>query len=196
MRAVIVSVVATVCTFASAQARAAEAGPQPWEHRPAGAVLASAFFGDGLRFDNPYRLATPLGSSAESISRTSSYVDVGLAAVYGDARGLQHGVALRMSLAVEGVEQAVLVPSYLLWRRFRSVAAFARVGPALVLNPDVTWGSEASLGGVWFVRGGVGVAAELVGDLFYGAGTRDVATPAYPVFSGQLGVILSYEVLP
>ena len=40
------------------------------------------------------------------------------------------------------------------------------------------------------------VAAEIVGDVFYGAGTREVATPAYPVLSAQLGLVLAVEVLP
>jgi hypothetical protein len=46
------------------------------------------------------------------------------------------------------------------------------------------------------VRAGLGLAAELVGDVFYGAGTREVATPAYPVLSAQAGLWLSWEVLP
>jgi hypothetical protein len=197
MRGLGVCVTAVMTVIAgSARARADEAPRLPWEHLSSATVLASALFGDGLRFDNPYRLATPLGSTAESVSRTSSYVDLGVAIVLGDARGLQHGAALRTSVAVEGVQQGVFTPSYLLWRRFKYWALFGRVGPSIVLAPDLTWGFEASAGGAWFARAGVGVAAELVGDVFYGAGTRDVATPAYPVLSGQLGVIVSYEVFP
>jgi hypothetical protein len=177
-------------------ARAEEPGPRPWDHLPAATVLGTAAVGDGLRFNNPYRLATPLGATAQSVSRTAGFVDAGFAAVYGDARGLEHGLALRMTFATEGVPQAVLVPTYLLWRRFRDFAAYGRLGPAIVLTPDVTWGGELSVGGAWFLRGGVGVAAEIVGDVFYGAGTRDVATPAYPVLSGELGVVVAYEVLP
>ena len=65
-----------------------------------------------------------------------------------------------------------------------------------MLTPDPTVGFEAGVGGVWFVRGGIGVTGELVGDLFYGAGTREVATPAYPLLSAQLGLTIAYEVLP
>jgi hypothetical protein len=178
-----------------ATARADEA---PWTASKPGytQLFATAFLGDGLRFNNPYRLATPLGSDAESISRTASYVDVGAAMTFGDPIGLQHGGALRLSSAVEGVSQQVLTPAYLLWRRWRSWAAYARAGVPIVLRPNVTWGLEAGGGGVWFFRGGVGVAAEIIGDVFYGAGTREVATPAYPVLSAQLGVVLAYEVLP
>jgi len=64
-----------------------------------------------------------------------------------------------------------------------------------VLTPDTTWGLEAAAGGIWFARAGVGVAAELVGDLFYGAGTREVAHPAYPILSAQAGLWLSWEAL-
>ncbi len=159
-------------------------------------LFATTFVGDGLRFNNPYRLATPLGSSAESVSRTSAYADVGLAATLGAPSGLQHGLALRMSLAVEGVRQAVLTPSYLAWHRWTRWAVYGRAGLPIVLSPAATWGFETGGGGVFFPRAGLGVAAEIVGDLFYGAGTREVATPAYPVLSAQLGVIVAYEVLP
>ena len=46
------------------------------------------------------------------------------------------------------------------------------------------------------MRAGIGVGAELVGDVFYGAGTREVEHPAYPVLSAQIGVTGTYEVLP
>ena len=159
-------------------------------------LFATSFFGDGLRFNNPYRLATPLGSSAESISRTASYADVGGAVTVGDPLGLQHGLALRMSFALEGVSQAVMTPSYFIYRRWVSWALYGRAGAAVVLTPDVTWGFEGAVGTAWFVRGGLALAAEVVGDVFYGAGTRDVATPAYPVLSVELGPLVAWELLP
>jgi hypothetical protein len=79
---------------------------------------------------------------------------------------------------------------------FRDVAANARVGTPIGATPETTWGVEGALGGVWFVRGGIGVTAELVGDLFYGAGTREVSAAAYPVISGQVGIVIAYEVIP
>jgi hypothetical protein len=159
-------------------------------------VFATGFVGDGIRFNNPYRLATILGSDAQSLSRTASYADIGVAAVLGDPLGFGHGLALRMSIALEGVQQGVLTPAYLLWRRWRRWAAYARAGASLVVTPDTTWGLEGGVGGVWFVRGGIGLAAELVGDLFYGEGTRDVAVATYPVLSAQAGLWLSWEALP
>jgi hypothetical protein len=158
-------------------------------------IFATAFVGDGLRFNNPYRLATVLGHSAQSLSRTATYTDVGAAFVVGDPAYALNGVALRASVALEGVEQSVLVPSYLLFRRFRDWAAYTREGAAIVLSPDTTWGLEAAAGGVWFVRAGIGVVAEVVGDVFFGEGTRQVVGPVYPTLSGQGGLWLSWEAL-
>jgi hypothetical protein len=159
-------------------------------------VFATALVGDGLRFNNPYRLATVLGSSAQSLSRTASYADLGGAVAFGDPSQMAHGAAVRVSVALDGVSQTVLTPSYLLFRRWSAWAAYARAGVPLVLTPDLTWGLEAAGGGIWFLRAGIGLAAEIVGDVFYGAGTREVATPAYPVLSAQGGLWLSFEALP
>jgi hypothetical protein len=159
-------------------------------------LFATGFVGEGFRFNNPYRLATPLGSSAESVSLTAPYVDLGLGMTFGGARSFSHGLAFRMSFATSGVKQAVLTPSYLLYRRWTRAAAYARVGAAIVASPDATWGGELGAGGIVYVRGGIGLAAEVVGDVFYGAGTREVAVATYPVLSGQLGVVIAYEVFP
>jgi len=159
-------------------------------------IFATTFVGDGLRFNNPYRLATPLGDNAESVSRTAPYLDIGFGATFGNPLGVQHGGALRTSGALSGVGQIVMTPSYLAWRRWRAIAVYGRAGTPVVITPDLTWGLEAGLGLTWFFLGGFGVAAEMVGDVFYGAGTRDKATVAYPVLSGQLGFVMAYEVLP
>lgn len=159
-------------------------------------LFVSVMGGTGLRFNNPYRLATPLGDDAESVSRTAGYVDIGLAATVGNPLGIQHGFAMRTTVAVEGVGQVVMTPSYFGWRRWGAWALYGRAGTPLVLSPKVTWGLEASAGGAWFFLGGLGLTAEIVGDLFYGAGTRDAAVTTYPVLSGQLGLLGTYEVLP
>jgi hypothetical protein len=180
---------------ASADAHAEE---RPWAETKPGYVtlMATSLVGTGLRFNNPYRLATPLGTTAESVSRTAAYVDLGLGVTLGDPMGFQHGAALRWSVSVEGVPERVVVPSYLLYRRFRWVAAYGRLGVPIVLSPSRTFGVEASAGAVFFLRGGIGIAGELVGGLIYGAGTREVQKPVYPVLSGQLGLFVAYEVLP
>ena len=171
--------------------------PDPFRTKPGYLQLfATTFVGDGLRFNNPYRLATPLGDNAESVSRTAPYLDIGFGATFGNPLGVQHGGALRTSGALSGVGQIVMTPSYLAWRRWRAIAVYGRAGTPVVITPDLTWGLEAGLGLTWFFLGGFGVAAEMVGDVFYGAGTRDKATVAYPVLSGQLGFVMAYEVLP
>lgn len=159
-------------------------------------LFVSVMGGTGLRFNNPYRLATPLGDDAESVSRTAGYVDIGIAATVGNPLGIQHGFAMRTTVAAEGVGQVVMTPSYFGWRRWGAWALYGRAGSPLVLSPKVTWGLEASAGGAWFFLGGLGLTAEIVGDLFYGAGTRDMAVTTYPVLSAQLGLLGTYEVLP
>lgn len=213
-RYLVASALAAACALAAPAAPAAERGeadeggeravrvPPVYDKDPFatkkgyGQLFATALVGDGLRFNNPYRLATPLGSDAESVSRTSAYVDFGFAATFESPLGLQHGGALRSSFSIEGVRQAVLTPSYLAWRRWGAWAAHGRAGVPIVLSPDVTWGLEAAGGGTWFFLGGFGVMAEVVGDVFYGAGTAEVAAATYPVLSGQIGLVAAYEVLP
>ena len=160
------------------------------------ALSATSFVGDGLRFNNPYRLATVLGSSAESLSRTAAYVDLGGALLLGNPGAIAHGLAVRASIALEGIAQTVLTPSYLALHRWGPWGAYGRAGPTLVLTPDTTWGLEGAAGGMWFPFAGVGLVAELVGDVFYGAGTRDVQVATYPVLSAQAGLWLSWEALP
>jgi hypothetical protein len=182
-------------THAAAAERDADA--RAFETKPgAFALLLTAAAGDGLRFNNPYRLATVLGSDAQSLSRSAAYVDLGAAMLVGTPYGLRHGVALRWSLAVEGISQAVAAPTYELWKRWRFFAAYGRAGPTFVLTPSSSWGFEGAAGGVWFVRSGLGLTAEIVGDVFYGAGTRDVATATYPMLSAELGAVVDFEVLP
>jgi hypothetical protein len=159
-------------------------------------LSATAFVGDGLRFNNPYRLATVLGHTAQSLSRTAPYTDLGAAIAFGDPTRTANGISIRVSMALEGVPQAVLTPSYLLLRRFSDWAAYARAGADVVLTPDTTWGFNGAVGAIWFVRSGIGLVAEVVGDLFFGAATREVSQPTYPVLSGQGGLWLSWESLP
>jgi hypothetical protein len=158
--------------------------------------FATAMGGTGLRFNNPYRLATPLGSNAESVSRTAAYLDLGLAATFNNPLGWQSGVAFRVTTALEGVGQTVLTPSYFGFRRKGKLAAYGRAGIPLVVSPDVTWGLEGAVGGALFFLGGMGLVAEIIGDVFYGEGTRERSVATYPILSGQLGFVGTFEVLP
>ena len=160
-------------------------------------LFGSLEFGRGFRFNNPYRLQTELGSDAKSVSLTPTYVDLGVAAAFGPPDGLQHGGALHASFSLTGVNQAVLVPSYLLaYRGSHDFMAFGRAGPAIVVTPDPTVGGEVAGGFSYFVTGKLGVVGELCFDVFYGAGTHDVGVATYPVLSFQLGLLLDHEILP
>ncbi|MBL8611958.1 MAG: hypothetical protein JNL38_31735 [Myxococcales bacterium] len=159
-------------------------------------IIGTAMVGDGLRFNNPYRLSTPLGGDAEGVSRTAAYGDVGFGAALGRARGIQHAVLVRNVFALEGVTQVMITPSYALSRRWGALAAYGRAGIPVVLRPDLNVGAELAAGGVFYIRGGIGLAAELVGDLFYGAGTREVSRPVYPLLGAQAGIEIDFEVLP
>jgi hypothetical protein len=194
---------------ASASVFAEEAGDAPAEHEhevgllpaphgpiPYFRVLGTGLVGTGLRFNNPYRLATPLGDTPESLSRTAGYVDLGATLLVGAPTFFQHGPSLRLSLAFEGIGQEVLAPSYVVCRQWRAFQPCARLGIPVILRPDSNVGFEVGAGLAYYVRAGIGVQAEGVFDLFYGAATRDVAYPTYPILSGQLGLVVSYEVLP
>src|SRR6185369_6142057 len=68
-------------------------------------LLGSFMVGDGLRFNNPYRLANELGSNGDSLSSTAPYVDVAVAATIGNPNGLQHGIRFAWSVSTSGVPQ-------------------------------------------------------------------------------------------
>jgi len=159
-------------------------------------IQGKMLVGTGLRFNNPYRLPTALGDTAESVSRTAVYTDVGAAMLFGGPTRFQHGVELGLSFALEGIRQVVLVPSYVLARRRGAFAAQLRLGTPIVLTPSTTFGGEVALSGTYFVRAALGVRAELVGDVFYGAGTIERSTPAYPMLSFALGLVVAWEALP
>lgn len=160
-------------------------------------VLGSLAFGDGLRFNNPFRLGKELGSDEKSVSLTRGYVDLGAAVALGRPSWFQHGAAVHLSLALGGVPQQVLTPSYFVALRGpRREMVFGRLGPAIILSPDPNVGGELGVGGAYFFTAGIAASAELVGDLYYGAATPSVSYSVIPIISAQLGVLIDYEVLP
>ncbi len=160
-------------------------------------LIGGAGLGRGLRLNNPYRLRTYVGDDAEGLSLSATYLDLSLGGALGPARGLQHGAVLHLSIATDGIAQEVLSASYLalypFGTRFR---AFARAGVPVVLEPDLNAGFELALGGALLVSSGVGLSAELVGSLFYGAATIEQSASVIPLLSFQAGVWVDYEVLP
>ena len=160
-------------------------------------VFATAAAGKGLRFNNPFRLQDQLGDNAESLSLTSAYLDFSLNAAFGEPNGLQHGGAIHLSLGLEGVPQQALSVSYLAVYRADSPAMlYGRLGASFLTAPDPNVGGEAALGFSYFFTGSLGLTSELVGNLYYGAGTYEVEITTIPVLSLQLGVIGDFEVLP
>jgi hypothetical protein len=117
--------------------------------------------------------------------------------VLGPPDDLQHGGEIALSVATDGVPQEVLVLSYVallpLGERF---LARGRAGVPIVIEPDANLGMELGAGGAFLLTGGFGFTAELVGSLFYGAGTLDKTTTTIPLLSLEFGVFFDYEVLP
>lgn len=195
--AFVLIVAAALFGVRSAAAADERDAPLPAPHQlPYFRLVGSVLGGTGLRFNNPYRLATPLGDDASSLSRTAAYVDLGGGVLVGDPRLVQHGPALRFSVAVEGIAQQIIAPSYVVCRQWRALQPCARVAVPIIVRPDTNAGFELGVGSTYWVRAGLGVVAEGVFDMFYGASTRDTKYPAYPILSLSLGLAVSWEVLP
>jgi hypothetical protein len=159
-------------------------------------LFGRAGLGRGLRFNNPFRLRTQLGSDPESLSLTAPYLDLTTGAAFGPPNALLHGGALALSIALEGVPQEVLTPSYVALFGLPPRWVFlGRAGTPIIIQPDANLGFELAAAAAFLVSAGMGVTAELAGSLFYGAATPDVSTTIVPVASFELGLWLSYEIL-
>jgi hypothetical protein len=153
--------------------------------------------GRGLRFDNPYRLQTELGSNAQSVSLSATYLDAYLGAAFGGAGPIFHGAVVHGSFATDGIPQEVVTPSYLLLvRPAPRWGVVGRVGLPIVIEPDANVGFEMAAGGQLYLTAAVGLSASLVGSLFYGAATLDTPRTAIPILSFEAGAFFDYEVLP
>jgi len=175
------------------------AGPVRAETLPSGYghAFAALSVGRGLRFNNPYRLETQLEDDAESLSLTATYADLGVGATFGDPYGLRHGAVGHLSVALDGIRQEVASISYLgLAPLGRDFLVYGRAGFPIVLEPDLGVGLELGAGGAFLVSGGLGLTAELVSSLFFGAATWDSDPTLVPLLSFQIGAYAEYEVLP
>lgn len=160
-------------------------------------VYGTVMAGRGLRFNNPFRLQTQLGDSAESLSLTAPYSELSFAGLLGDPFGLQQGAHLGFSFAMYGVPQQVLSPGY---------AALYRLGPRwqlrgraalpIVLQPDLNLGVDLGVGAAFMVLSGVGIAADSIISFYQGAGTDQRRATLIPVWSLQAGLTADLEVLP
>lgn len=159
--------------------------------------LGGVYLGRGIRFNNPYRLQRVLGDDAESLSLTATYLDVHVGRTFSEPDGFEHGLALHLSIATDGVRQEVATPSYLIVKRFTPrMLGYGRAGFPIVLEPDASVGLEAGLGAAYFLTANFGIGAELDFSLFYGAATVERALTVIPVTSLALGVFFDWEHLP
>lgn len=158
-------------------------------------LLGALSLGRGLRFNNPFRLATPLGDTAESVSLAASYAELSFGVVAATAGTLRHGGSLGVLAALDGISQSVLTPSYLLSIPLSAdVDVRGRFALPLVMTPDTTVGVEVATGVSWIAAGRWGVTAELIGTAFFGAGTEQSSVTTVPMLSGQLGLLYRHEV--
>jgi hypothetical protein len=157
--------------------------------------MAALSVGRGLRFNNPYRLDTPLGDTAESVSLSATYLDLSLAMLLAGS-SIDQGVSLSALFALDGIGQFGVTPSYLaqlpISRRF---AARGRLGVPLVVAPDATIGLEASLGSNFLIAHGLGITSELVASVFFGAATEETSVTTIPMLSLQVGIMFEHGVL-
>ena len=142
------------CLFAGSSAHAEPIGQQRYRTPIAGSEaywhgFGSLSLGKGLRFNNPYRLATPLGDTPESPSWSAAYYDLGLGLVRGPESGFAHGAVVHLSIAAQGIPQEVLSVSYTALRRVGDgrTLLFGRAGIPLVLEPEPhPWPDHAHAG--------------------------------------------------
>lgn len=174
-----------------------ELSATPVSRALAGRYLGTVALGRGLRLNNPYRLATPLGRTPESLSLTATYLDLALSGTLVRPPSVEHGLVVHLSVALEGVGQQTLTPSYVQLRRASPRwLVLARAGVPVVVSPDVNAGLEGALGALYFASAGMGITTEVVGSMFYGAATRERDPTGIPVISLQVGAFLNHEVLP
>lgn len=171
----------------------------PTEDSPSGYLnlFSTLGFGDGLRFNNPYRLDTVLGSDAASLSLTPAFMDLSANMTFGLPTRVQHGASVHVGFSLAGTSQVYVNASYVLdYHRYAPWMVHARIGPTFLLSPDINGGGEIAAGFSYFFTGALGLTSEVAFDLFYGAGTLERNYSVVPILSAQLGIIVDFEVLP
>ncbi len=180
----------------STRSRSREARPAP----ASGAAWAPASgridlaLGRGLRFNNPYRLATPLGSSARSISATAPFVELGGGALWaGGLLGGRHGARAALTAAATGVSQLVATLGYWSqWSLTNRLWLDAHAGAPVVITPDTSVGVEAGVGLAGEIAASIGVSAAATAGLYFGAATPERAVSTIPVLSLQFAVFYRF----
>jgi hypothetical protein len=102
-----------------------------------------------------------------------------------------------LSIATDGLAQQVISLSYVaIYPLSSQTLVRGRAGLPVVLAPDSNIGMELAAGGAWLFTGGLGLTAELVGSLFYGAATQEKSSTSVPIVSLEIGIWFDHEVLP
>lgn len=153
--------------------------------------------GKGLRFNNPFRLQTQLGSNAESLSLSAAYLDLRGVVLFGDPFGWHYGAAASVALAVQGVPQQVVTPAFTTGLPL-SEAFWLNgfLGCPFVLGPDFNAGVELGVEVSYWPSAGWGIYTGLAWDQFWGAATDESTAAAIPILAAQAGLSLQYELLP
>jgi hypothetical protein len=174
------------------------------ESAPGGGLCADCYLraqldagaGKGLRFNNPFRLQTQLGSSAESLSLSAAYLDLRGALLGGDPFGWHYGGAVSVALALEGIAQQVVTPAFTTGHPISDTLWLnGYLGCPLVLGPDPNAGVEVAVELSYWPRAGWGLYTGLAWDQFWGAATDDSSAVSIPILAAQLGMSVQYEVL-
>jgi hypothetical protein len=153
--------------------------------------------GKGVRFNNPFRLQTQLGSTAESLSLSAAYLDLRAMAQTGNPFGWHYGVAVSASLAVEGISQQVITGSFATGRPLSDYFWLnGSLGCPLILGPDLNAGLELGVEASYWPRAGWGMYLGGVWDQFWGAATDESEAVSIPIVALQAGISVRYEVLP
>lgn len=183
------------------------AKPPPTAQDPVGRTACSgicylrsqvdAGMGKGVRFNNPFRLQTQLGSNAESLSLSAAYLDLRGVVLFGDPFGWHYGAAASVALAVQGVPQQVVTPAFTTGLPL-SEAFWLNgfLGCPLVLGPDFNAGVELGVEVSYWPRAGWGLYTGLAWDQFWGAATDESTAASIPMLAVQAGLSLQYELLP
>lgn len=138
-----------------------------------------------------------------------SFLDFAGSVVFPSAERWRHGATLAISMnldgegppapadrnapdpGINGGSQWTFTPSYLAYFRFgEDLVLSGRVGVNLTVAPYFVPGAELSVGGTFLFTAGLGAYVELTGNLAFGQ--SDVS----PTLSGEIGIMIDYEVLP
>jgi len=94
-------------------------------------------------------------------------------------------------IGVDGFSQFVVGPSYGLYIPLDSWLIFPKFTVPIAVTPDPSLGFELSVGGAYRFLAGFGLYAEIGASIWIGG-----AGSIHPLASGELGLIIDYEVLP